>query len=398
MDKKTNKRFEGFTYLRTVLLVVGAILLWWLVHNMPLVGQAFTAVGQLLFPIAMGLIIAFLLNIPMRFFERVIFRGRGGRAARPVSLILAIIVVLLILFLVVNTLIPNFIDAIGQLLARLPRYMDQVEQAMSPYLEQYAPSIQEWLDENDDLLTGMLNEAFLYLQSIGSTLFTSTVNVATSILGQAAKLLIAFVITLHLLLGKERLLAQADGVLLAYLPAKHYGRVKRISSLTYQTYSSFVSGLCLEALLEGVLYFVILSIGGFDYTLLISIMMAFAALVPVIGAWVGTIFGALLLLLSMGPLRMLAFIIITLIIQQIGSSVLIPQVVGQSIGLPAIWTLVAVVIGSGVGGVFGILFFIPLLSVIYTLTRQHTVDTLGRKGIANPVALLSAKKKAKRRD
>lgn len=396
MNKKTNKRFEDFTYLRTVLLVAGAILLWWLLHNIPAVGQALTAVWRLLFPVMLGIILAFLLNIPMRFLERVVFRGRGGRLCRPVSLLLAVILVLFIVMMVLNLLLPNTIDAMGQLAARLPRYMDQIEEAISPYLEEYAPSVQIWLDENDNLLDGMLKEAVQYLQSIASSLFSSTVTVATSIFAELARILIALVLMCHLLLGKERLLAQADGVLLAYLPPKLYARVRRVATLTHQTYSSFATGLCLEALLEGVLFFIVLSIGGFDYALLISIIMGFAALVPVLGAWAGAIFGALLLLISMGPLRMVAFIVITLIIQQIGSSVLIPQVVGNSIGLPAVWTLIAVVVGSGVGGVFGILFFIPLFSVLYTLARQYTVKTLERKGINNPAALLASRKKVRR--
>lgn len=390
MDKKVESKKEKITFPRIALLAVGCVVLWWLLHNLDLVVQALASVRQLIYPIIAGGIMAFLLNIPMNFFERKIFRGRGKRFQRPVCLLLSTVVVLFIIFAAINLLIPNIIDAVSQLIARLPEYIEQLEQVVGPYLEEYLPSAQAWLEENGDLLTGLLNELAQYLQSLGGALFSSTFSVATSVFGQIIQMLISFVLMCHLLLGKEKLLAQANGILMAYLPGKQYDRVRQLSTLTYRSYSGFASGLCIEALMEGILFFIVLTIGGFDYALLISIIMAFAALIPILGAWIGAIFGALLLLISMGPSRMLAFIIISLVVQQIGSNVLYPKVIGQSIGLPTIWTLAAVAIGSGLGGVFGILFFIPMFSVIYTIIRQHTVATLVKKGIRNSASSLKA--------
>lgn len=387
---------KGFTYRRTVLLVMGAILLYWLLKELPMVGQALSTVWRMLFPFVLGCVFAFLLNLPMRFIENKLFRGRGGRLRRPASFTLSLVIVLFIILLMLNLVIPQVIDAVIQLVSRLPKYLDEVEVLLTPYLETYAPSIKQWLVDNDNLLTGMFNEVVQYLEGLGSSLFSSTVNVATSIVDRVVSVFISFVLTCYLLLSKERLLAQVDGVLLAYLPKRRYDQVRHVTSLTFRTYASFFTWQCMEALIEGLMFFVVLSIGRFDYALLISIVMAFMALVPVIGAWIGSIFGALMLLVSMGPLRMLAFIIITLIIQQVESNLIYPHVVGQNIGLPPIWTLVAVMVGSGVGGIFGILFFIPLFSVLYALGRQHTVGVLKRKGIENPVDRL-AKAQTKRK-
>lgn len=377
-----DKDRRGFTYRRVVLLVLGAIAFYWLLTQFSIIGRIISFIFNVTFPFLLGCVFAFLLSLPMRFIERHMFRTRGKRIKRFISLLISLVIMASLVVLVLNLMIPQIIGAVNQLANNLPAYFTHVEEQWLPTIREYWPQVQEAFTAENDWIMKIQKELEAAVANVGNNLFSSALNMATSAAGQVVSFFIAFICAIYLLIDKEHLLMQADGVLKALLPEKRYRTVKRIATLAYQTYSAFVTGQCLEALIEGAMFFLVLSIGRFDHAFLISLVMAFMAIFPMIGAWLGAIFGALMLLVSMGPGRMFAFIVIVLVVQQIESNLIYPHVVGHRIGLPAVWTLVAVMIGSGLGGIFGILFFIPLLSLLYALGREQVLERLKAKGIA----------------
>lgn len=162
---------------------------------------------------------------------------------------------------------------------------------------------------------------------------------------------------------------QATKVLFAIIPKIYAKKILDIAKLSYKTFSSFVTGQCLEACILGAMFFVVLIILRMPYSLLIGVLIAFTALIPIVGAFIGCFISALLILM-ISPVKALVFIAVFLIIQQIEGNLVYPHVVGNSVGLPSIWVLVAVTIGGSLFGIIGMLIFIPLSSVIYTLFRE----------------------------
>lgn len=164
-------------------------------------------------------------------------------------------------------------------------------------------------------------------------------------------------------------------ILAAFLPDKYYERILKIASLTYTTFASFLSGQCIEAVILGSMFFVTMSILRFPYALLIGVLIAFTALIPIFGAFIGCIVGTFLILM-VSPMQALWFIVLFNVLQQIEGNLIYPKVVGGSVGLPSMWVLVAVTLGANTMGVAGMLIFIPLTSVIYALFRETVYQRL----------------------
>ena len=182
------------------------------------------------------------------------------------------------------------------------------------------------------------------------------------------------------MLQKERLSVQARKILYAYFPQKRVEKVLSICSLTYDTFSHFLTGQCTEAVILGAMFFVVMGILRLPYALLVGILIAFTALIPIFGAFIGCIVGAFLIFM-VNPAQALVFVVVFFILQQIEGNFIYPHVVGNSVGLPSIWVLAAVTVGGSMMGIVGMLIFIPAGSVIYALFRENVYQRLQRKKI-----------------
>lgn len=190
-----------------------------------------------------------------------------------------------------------------------------------------------------------------------------------------------FVISIYILSNKKKLLSQVRSVLYAYVGRKYADKISEVAVLTNQTFSSFISGQCVEAVILGVMFFLVMSILGLPYSLVISVFIAFMALIPYVGAFLGCLVGMLLIVI-VSPMQALIFLITFLVLQQLEGQLIYPKVVGSSVGLPAIWILVSVFVGGKLFGIVGMLFFIPLTSVVYSLLRLNVSHRLKKRGIA----------------
>lgn len=349
--------------------------------------------GGVFAPFFLGAAIAFILNVPMRFIESHLFPPRRGRSrqstlpkslTRAISLVLTFAAVVAVLLALVLVVIPALASTIAELGGTIQefvlRLLDQAEDlfANNPDILQYLQSLT--IDWRSIDWESILSRVVAFLKTGAGGFLTSTISVARGLVSAVATFFIAFIFACYLLLQKEKLGLQCRKAIYALLPKRAAAESIRICSLSHRIFSSFITGQCLEAVILGVMFFVAMSILRMPYALLVGCLIAVTALIPIVGAFIGCAVGAFLLLMS-SPLQALIFIIMFLILQQVEGNLIYPHVVGSSVGLPSIWVLVAVTVGGNLFGVVGMLVFIPLVSVAYTLFREFVYDRLHAKGL-----------------
>lgn len=337
-------------------------------------------------PFIVGGIIAFVLNLPMKGIEeRLLGKWRGKlaeKAKRPVSMLLAIIVVLLVIVVVVATVVPQVSNTITVLGKKIPAFLDNVVVELEtlaknyPELEEQVATLQN-LEINWDSL---MDSAVGFLKNGVGSMLTSTVTVAGNIIGGVVEAVIAFIFALYILTQKEKLADQGKRIVNAYCSDRMAAGVLKVMSLLHKNFSSFITGQCLEAVILGTLFVIAMSIFRMPYAFMVGVLIAFTALIPVVGAFIGCVVGAFLILID-NPIMALWFVVLFLVLQQLEGNLIYPKVVGNSVGLPSIWVLMAVSLGGSLFGVAGMLFFIPLLATGYTLLRENVNARNARKGI-----------------
>ena len=218
----------------------------------------------------------------------------------------------------------------------------------------------------------------VYFQDGAGNVINSTVSAIGSFVSGVATFVIAFVFACYVLLQKEKLKVQVKKVLYAFFSEKRVEWILEVCSLTAKSFSSFFTGQCVEAVILGTMFFIAMSILNMPYALLVGVLIAFTALIPIFGAFIGCVVGAFLILM-VDPMKMLVFVVTFLILQQIEGNLIYPKVVGSSVGLPSIWVLAAVSIGGSLMGIVGMLIFIPIVSVVYTLFKASVYKHLRKK-------------------
>lgn len=368
-------------YTQAMGLIAFAVGLYALINHLSVIGSVFHFLTNLLEPLIVGAILAFLLNVPMRGLEKLFFRLQTRRrwkvrerANEVVSLILTYVGGFLLIFLVMYIVIPQLVETI-------PGIVSSAESAwpkLMAFLQSHNINTQqlEQLFSNFDLGPLLTKVWENYAQIIQTSL--TAVSTVTSVLTVA---ITGFVISIYILSNKKKLLSQVRRLLYAYVGRKYADKVSEVASLTNQTFSSFISGQCVEAVILGVMFFLVMSILRLPYSLVISVFIAFMALIPYVGAFLGCVVGMLLIVI-VSPMQALVFLITFLVLQQLEGQLIYPKVVGSSVGLPAIWILVSVFVGGKLFGIVGMLFFIPLTSVVYSLLRLNVNHRLEKRGIS----------------
>lgn len=326
-------------------------------------------------PFLYGGAIAFVLNILLRVYEeKVLGRWRGraaGKMKRPLGMVLTLLSVMLVIGLVAMTVIPQVTATMGELGKKLPAFGESVVKELE-HLAETNPEIKQQVERLEQIEINwdtLLENVIGFLRSGTSDLLSSTFDVASGIISGTINGVIAFIFALYVLAQKERLGDQGRRVIWAFLPEKVANKVLEICALLYRNFSNFITGQCLEAVILGALFFVLMSIFQMPYALLLGTLIALTALIPIVGAFIGCIVGAFLILID-NPVQALWFVVLFLVLQQLEGNLIYPKVVGNSVGLPSIWVLAAVSIGGSLFGVAGMLFFIPLMSSCYYLFKE----------------------------
>lgn len=372
-----------FRMICKLIVFAGAIILG-VMYSKEVLNVAKLIVGMLT-PFLVGAAMAFVLNLPATFIENKLFsKWKNPKSAglkRGISIVLAILFVIALLTFVIMTVVPQ----LTRTLMELGTVSQNFFRGLVAKLEVLAAEYPEWKDAFATLeeisidwnsiisyVTGFLKEG------LGNVL-SSTVGFAGSVAGAVFDGVISFVFAIYILSGKENLGRQVKKLLHAYLPEKGYQKTLKILALCNHNFAKFISGQCLEAVILGVMFVICMTIFGMPYAVLVGVLIAFTALIPIVGAFIGCAVGAFLILM-VSPIKALIFIIMFLVLQQLEGNLIYPKVVGNSVGLPAIWVLVAVSVGGSMFGVVGMLVFIPLMSTVYALLKENVNARNKKKG------------------
>ena len=360
LNKENLKKIRGLIVFTVILLIA----LWNYSLILDVLGQG---VG-IVYPFLLGGAIAFVINVPMSFFEEKLFQNQmmknkkvAQRLARPVSLIITLIVVVSVIGLVVFGVLPKLGDTFISIGKGIQSFMPKA-QSWAEEIFHNNKEIKEWLDSLTLDWDKIINEVVKFFTSGASSVLGSTFVVARRIASGITTFVIAFVFACYILLQKEKLNIQIRKVMYAYMKEDLVKKVLDVCSLSYRTFSNFLTGQCLEAVILGTMFVICMGILQMPYAMLIGVLIAFTALIPIFGAFIGCVVGAFLIL-TVAPMKALVFVIMFLILQQIEGNLIYPRVVGSSVGLPSIWVLAAVSIGASLMGIVGMLVFIPIFSV-----------------------------------
>lgn len=360
---------------KIMILIVFAIAFYMLVKNLYLVPNFFGALLNIVGPVLAGFAVAFVVNVLMIQVENRLFaplnrrfQKRWPKMRRGFSILVTFIIILGIITLLLFFVIPELARTITNLTNSIPTVVDHLQQMLSAFSKQH-PKLMEYVDQlkiNWPNISDMLSK---YGQQMASGLVSSTVGIVTNLFHGAISLVLTIVIAINTLAQKEKLVAQMKKVLYAYLPRKQASWIHHVCHLTNRAFYNCVTGTLTEACILGTLCFIGMSIFRFPYAILISVLVAFNALIPIIGAFLSTVIGALLVSI-VSPIEGLWFIVYFCVLQQLEGNLIYPRVVGSRVGLPVLWMLIAIAIGGNAFGILGMLINIPICSVLYALLRE----------------------------
>lgn len=362
------------------ILVAFGIVLYLALNNIQIFLDGISYVASAAFPFILGSCLAFIINVPMRFFEKRIFKN-VKKGKRAISLVAALFCIVGVILLVSGLIIPEIVDTLFRLSNSIPGYMKEVQE----FIERTSrdlPAMHKYIGEMDFDWNKISGQMIEFLQNWATGLLNSTVSIISNAVQVVASFALGFVFALNALLKKETLSFQVKKLLFAFLPVKVVKYMIRVGRLSNNAFSSFLSGQCMEAVILGCLIFASMKVFSIPYAVLIAVFIGITSLIPIVGGFIGCWVGVLLILMVNWQQAIL-FIIVFVVVQQIEGNLIYPHVVGNSVGLPAIWVLVAVTIGGNVAGVVGMIFSIPLCSVLYQLLTEVVNKQLKKKNLEN---------------
>ena len=368
---------------KVFVLIAGSIVFAWLVLDTERVGKLLSSVWNLITPFVLGAAIAFVFNVPMRAIENQLDGIHKVGVRRTLSILLTLFALVLVIMFVVELLVPQIKVTVDALTDKIPAFVERTANSLMLWLEEN-PDLKAWVYETTNLenmdWANLLKNALSFLSERVSTWMGSAVNVIGNVTSGIFNTVIGLVFALYCLAQKDNLGRQGRSILYALLPEKTTDEIIRILRLTNVTFSNFISGQGLEAVILGALFAVGMAIFRMPYIPLVSVTIAVTAFIPYVGAFIGCAIGAFFILVN-DPLQALSFIALFLVLQQLENNLIYPRVVGTSIGLPGMWVLVAVTVGGELMGIGGMLLMIPLASVLYTLLGEFTHKRLAERNI-----------------
>ena len=371
-----------FKSKKDVILIITyiAIIIFGLV-NFGKIINALSYIINIFSPFIIGTILAFILNVLVNFVERKLF-GRVKdnklwvKLKRPVSIVISMVLVVCIIFFVMKLLIPQLNNSMSLFTDTLPEYKEDVVKIMNRFdmEESSINTVSEYFDNFGKVITD-------YIKGNSKDVISMTTEFASSIFGIVSSTIISIVFAIYIIAQKETLVRQIDKVMNAYLKPKVIDKIHEIAYLANKSFSNFVTGQCMEALIIGSLCFVGMVIFGLPYASTVSVLIGFCALIPVFGSVIGTILGAFLILM-VSPVKAIIFVIFIIVLQQIDNSFIYPKVVGKSIGLPGMWVLLSVTVGARIYGILGMLIATPLCSMLYIIFSKIVNEKVRKNKIA----------------
>lgn len=374
-----------FSIKKIILIMLGLIIFYLAIKNIAVVTSYIGTFISYFTPFILGAALAFVINVPMTKIEGFLFKKVpddpktklqkcASALKRPVSMLIALILVFGAIVLAGVIIVPQVASGLESLAAALPGAMDR---------------LQEWIESNAhriNVIENLMNKVDIDLESVGRELANTAKGWATAILDSGFstvsnivngifQFVIGLVFAIYILLQKEKLGRQGKQIVYAAFSEKTADKIMYITGMTRDVFKGFISGQCVDGIINAILFFIILTILGIPYAVMLSIFSGFMAMIPIIGSFIGAGVGVIIVLI-MDPSQVLYFIIMYIIVQQIDGNVIYPLIAGNSMGLPSIWVLMAVTVGGSMMGILGMILFIPICSVLYKLTRHYVLRRL----------------------
>ena len=369
MDFTSEKRKKTAKWLIGV--VTACILIFLGVQNINAVADALSWCISLIAPLLIGFAIAVILNVPMGFFESHFWKNTKKpllqKLRRPVSFLLALIIILAVFVGVVWLVIPELFNALNVIAQGVMGFINELNSMTGAELSQLPFGDALLSIDWDYVLSSIQN----WLKDEGGTIVNTAFGTVTSLVGGIFDFFIAFVFAIYILFSKDKLKRQACRLIRAWLP-KGFGEwLIHASSVANVTFRNFISGQSLEAVILGSLCTLGMLALQIPYAPMVGALVGVTALIPVVGAFIGTIGGAFMIL-TVEPVKAVIFVIFFLILQQIEGNLIYPRVMGSRVNLPGMWILAAVTVGGGISGPFGMLLSVPVASTAYILFKEAT--------------------------
>ena len=351
-------------------IALSIFLLYLAIHYWPAVSKLLGTLAGAAMPLLIGGALAYILNLIMSFYEKHFFprstNPKVGKLRRPLCMLLAVISLLAIVTVIVWLILPELVDCVELLISQLPgaiegviAYLDTV-----PFLSKELLNTLHGIDWQS-----RIGDIFNVVTSGVGNIMGVLISTVTSVFSAIVTAFMAFIFALYLLLGRDKLQGQCKRLMARYLSEKMNRRILYVLDVLNHSFHRYITGQCIEAVILGALCALGMVILHLPYATMIGALIAFTALIPVAGAYIGAAVGAFMILM-VSPMQALIFLIFLVILQQLEGNLIYPKVVGSSLGLPGIWVLAAVVLGGGVAGILGMLLGVPIAATAYTLLRN----------------------------
>lgn len=375
--KDSDRKILWKKLLPNLILVCVGVVLFILLFNFKQVWSSILWFVKLFAPFLGGLVLAYLLNIPLVFLENRFLKKVKYR--RVISILIVYSLALALLMLAVRLLLPEVINSLRTLMQNIPAYLNNMQN-----LGQWLSDTYDIAPENLDFIMVSYQDVVTRLMNLLRSSLPSVLNWTFQFGSGIISVLTGFIASIYMLASKEKLLFQMRKVAYAFLPAPKADRVYYVADLSNRVFSGFISGKILDSAIIGIICFVFLFVANFfipmPFILLISVVIGVTNIIPFFGPFIGAVPCAMILLM-VNPLSALVFVIFIILLQQLDGNVIGPKILGDSTGLPALWVLVAIIIGGGIWGIWGILLGVPAAAVLYTLSSDYIHKRLARGGI-----------------
>lgn len=355
-------------YLR---LALGIAVIFGIVWQLPTIAGGVKKVLDILSPFAWGVVLAYILDIPTRFFAQKLFKGKRGLAV-----VLSYILMFGVVGLLLSLVVPQLVSSVSSFVSKLSAYEADIQNALTWVQQTFGidtATLEQYVEEVTDAVTK-------WFSTVSGEAAQAAANAAAGVAGAAMDSFVTLAVSIYLLTGKEMLLHALRTCLRAALPPRRVGSVFSVCAMANRTFSGYIGGQLLDALLVGFETFFLMSLFRLDYAPLIAVLVGVTNIIPVLGPFIGAVPGAVILLLE-SPLQAVEFVLIILVVQQVDGNFIAPRILGGATGLPGLGVLLAIIVGGSLFGIPGMVIGVPTLAVIVTLIKQAVGAGLTARGI-----------------
>lgn len=396
--KRLEKKYEQYWYagLTGFCVIVASVLVYLFFSNIDSFGSVLSAINTALFPVYIGMVVAYLLSPLVDKVEQFLFiplwekiyHGKKNKAkgvARGCSVFVVLILALLVVFGLLMLVVPELVNSITGFAQNLPSYyrnmirwgndMFESNPKLAEYYARFSSSIYE------KLLDWLQNDLLPNSNKLLSTVTDGVMNAASVLLD----LFIGLIVSIYLLAGKENFCAQIKKIMYAFFSTKRVNHFLEVLGETHTIFAKFISGKIIDSLIIGVITFIMLNIAGIPYTVLISVLIGVTNIIPFFGPYIGTIPSAILVFIA-APSKGILFLVLIIVLMQVDGNIVSPKILGDSIGLGSFWILFSILFFGSLFGVLGMICAVPVFAIVYRMIKRWCSMRLAKKEMPTETA------------